>query len=663
MELPRRLEDSSYGSTRVEGLAEQQSNSVQTSFRDGQTINGFYLVRLIGCGQLSESWFGTSAQRQQEAVVKTLSPTWANIAGAVAFFQQHLETLHHLHHPNVVAVQDCRLEEQKLYWITEIGRSGSIVSRIKRQGPLDAMDALGVVSQVADGLSHAARQGIVHGGLKPENIVTDGPGIARISDFGNEIVALRLVQAGHGSFRSLHPEFVSPEVRSGKPATAASDVFSLGAVLVYLISGVLPHAEVFHSAKLRITPAIKNLLLRMLAPRPDQRFSSYGELRGALDEAIISTRNQMRAEEESSVRLRAALVHPNSASDTHPELGSHWITGLQDKDRIPPMADTTSSRRRSEKLGLPEPSESSPGVEISVTVPPAVPAESQVAVARSFAPPQGSSLAAAKIPATESTAYAVFGLTGNVTATPEVVAPVSEVSAPVAMPPVRKGSNVLLIAAVAASVAFVAGGTVMWLNTNGAKTSKIESPLAQNGPNAGAPSAIIEHPETGMPIVAPQRAPRPVASAATPLSNEIVVDDGVPGNLILEPADSWRPSAELRSSHAAGSLVGKVDATPKKATFMVDVPADGKYEISLYWISRAATLRSTLVPVVVNTSSGAISLFVDQVNTPTGFNRLGKFELRAGMHQPLVTLSTENIDPAGGNVHISVDALKLVPVK
>ncbi len=144
-------------------------------------------------------------------------------------------------------------------------------------------------------------------------------------------------------------------------------------------------------------------------------------------------------------------------------------------------------------------------------------------------------------------------------------------------------------------------------------------------------------------------------------AGEIIVDDADPDALILLPtADAWRPSSEPRRSYANGSVVTRADGTKKSATFRVSIPADGVYDVQLFWVSSGSEFRSNAVPVFVHTSDGIKKVIIDQVSLGDQFQTLGKFPLNAGTNQPVVSISTAGV-PAGTTTFISVDALKLVP--
>ncbi|GIX45703.1 MAG: hypothetical protein D6691_02545 [Candidatus Hydrogenedentota bacterium] len=156
--------------------------------------------------------------------------------------------------------------------------------------------------------------------------------------------------------------------------------------------------------------------------------------------------------------------------------------------------------------------------------------------------------------------------------------------------------------------------------------------------------------------------PAPQAPSGGTGGPEIIVDDKTPGGLILDPPDAWRTSVNVADSHEGGSLIAPVDGKPAKATFVADVPEDGEYEIYLWWTASQASFRPTEVPVTVYTASGPVQAKVDQTKGPKMWNLVGKYSLKAGQKQNILTISTEGL-PASQTQFVSVDAMKLVKVK
>jgi len=151
--------------------------------------------------------------------------------------------------------------------------------------------------------------------------------------------------------------------------------------------------------------------------------------------------------------------------------------------------------------------------------------------------------------------------------------------------------------------------------------------------------------------------------ATTAAAGEIIIDDKVPGGFTAEPAGAWEPSAQTADSFQDSSVFARVDGNVKKATFNADIPADGEYEVSLWFVVSNNQFRSAAVPVTIHTAAGPQTITVDQTNLASGkkWNTLGRFALKAGTKVPVVTVSTEGLAP-GPTLSVSADAVRLVKV-
>lgn len=174
-------------------------------------------------------------------------------------------------------------------------------------GRLNPAQALKIVAQVASGLAEAHARGIIHRDIKPSNILVTRRGVVKIVDFGLAQMqgAGQLTQDGA---RMGTPAYMSPEQAMGEPADDRTDIWSLGVVLHELLTGDRPFDagsvagtlyQVVHEEPhfMELVPdAIRPVLGRMLAKRPEDRFSTVAELREELDrlastplDALVST--------------------------------------------------------------------------------------------------------------------------------------------------------------------------------------------------------------------------------------------------------------------------------------------------------------------------------------------------------------------------------------
>lgn len=204
-----------------------------------------------------------------KVAIKQLLPS--NLVGAgrdaVERLAREASALSRLQHPNVVPLVE--LVGQGSAVVTQWMDGGSLATRLA-QGPLEPARAIEIAAGVLTALAEAHRLGIVHRDVKPSNILFDAAGVPRLADFGAAHLADTAATATAGVIGTL--AYMSPEQREGRPATPASDVFSVGVVLWDMLTGTMPPAPIalgsFHP---ELGTAHDHALQSLLAQEPSSR--------------------------------------------------------------------------------------------------------------------------------------------------------------------------------------------------------------------------------------------------------------------------------------------------------------------------------------------------------------------------------------------------------
>ena len=204
-------------------------------------IAGRYtLEREIGRGGAGVVHLARDEVLDRHVAIKRMGLLPGTTEDDVARAQREARLAAGINHPHVVSILDL-VKDEDCYWLVMehvVGRT--LTQVIAAEGPLSPTRAAAVVAQAADALVEANKAGIVHRDVKPSNLMIDDHDHAKLGDFGiarsADDAALTRTGLVTGS-----PAYLAPEVASGSPATAASDVWSLGATLFHALTGRAPY--------------------------------------------------------------------------------------------------------------------------------------------------------------------------------------------------------------------------------------------------------------------------------------------------------------------------------------------------------------------------------------------------------------------------------------
>jgi eukaryotic-like serine/threonine-protein kinase len=273
----------------------------------GAVIDGRYeVLSRIGVGGMADVYLARDQLLGRQVAVKLLHHRFAEDQEFVERFRREASSAAGLSHPNVVAIFD-RGEWDGTYYIAmEYLPGSSLKAFVREQGPLDAVAAIDIVIQILQAARFAHRRGVIHRDLKPHNVILDGEGRAKVTDFG-------IARAGAsdmtltGSIMGT-AQYLSPEQAQGHAVSAASDIYAVGIVLYELLTGSVPFdgetavtialkqvsaappapsavGSALHGVDGRspIPPELDAVVLRALAKDPAERFADAEQFIAALE--------------------------------------------------------------------------------------------------------------------------------------------------------------------------------------------------------------------------------------------------------------------------------------------------------------------------------------------------------------------------------------------
>ena len=264
-----------------------------------QRIGKYELLEKLG-----EGGFGVVYKARDPALnvlraIKVLHPILLADSRFIARFQKEARIAAQLEHPHLVPVYELGEEKGRYYLVMKYLAGGSLKDRLSREGKLSFAQACQILEQVAGALAFAfEEQQLVHRDLKPGNILFDGEGKALVADFGfARSLAETSASYSSGGFVGT-PAYMAPEVWRGKPASPASDVYSLACVFYEMVTGQVLFAgesppEVMTKHVLEgpqfavgwaegLPEGVEAVLLKALAKEPSERYATAGEFVQAL---------------------------------------------------------------------------------------------------------------------------------------------------------------------------------------------------------------------------------------------------------------------------------------------------------------------------------------------------------------------------------------------
>ncbi|MCE9579305.1 MAG: serine/threonine protein kinase [Deltaproteobacteria bacterium] len=304
--------------------------AVRRELFEARRLGGYRLRRRIAVGGMGEVWQAWHGALKRDVAVKILRLDLADAAAAARFEREAASTAS-LTHPNTVRVLDYGVTDDGLsYYAMELLDGATVAELVAQTGPMPAARVVHLARQAAAALAEAHAAGIVHRDIKPSNllITTTGgePDFVKLIDFGiararagDHAATLTQVDMVIGT-----PAYMAPEQAAGGAVDAATDVYALGAVCYFaltgrpLYAGGTPEAtlgrvqleqpeRVSLHAPAPIPPDVEEIVMRCLRKDPRQRFVDAGALAAALAESSLGKAWR-------PVRAPAITLAPTTAS-------------------------------------------------------------------------------------------------------------------------------------------------------------------------------------------------------------------------------------------------------------------------------------------------------------------------------------------------------------
>jgi eukaryotic-like serine/threonine-protein kinase len=206
----------------------------------GTVLSGRYrLEAKLGSGGMSTVYLARDTTLDRPVAVKVMHREMSEQADQLERFRQEARAVAKLSHPNVVSVIDAGEDGGYPYIVFEYVEGETLKARINRIGALDTQEALAYAIEIARGLTVAHARKMVHRDIKPQNVLIDAEGRAKLTDFG---ISRQLEQDGMTATGRVlgTTDYVAPEQAMGHGADQRSDIYALGVVLFEMLTGGVP---------------------------------------------------------------------------------------------------------------------------------------------------------------------------------------------------------------------------------------------------------------------------------------------------------------------------------------------------------------------------------------------------------------------------------------
>lgn len=296
-------------------MSEEQLIQVPGTFGD----NGNFLIeRELGRGGMGGVYMGRDKMLDRPVAVKVMLKEYGSDPEFVEKFKREAQAVARLIHPNIAQVYSYGFSEGMPYIAMELVAGGSLDGLMKTHGKnIDIPRVMKICEQVAQALRCAADQGLVHGDVKPENILLDANGNAKLVDFG-----LAAMQKNTDEIWGT-PYYIAPEKVRKQPVDYRADMYSLGGTIYHALTGVCPFegddAIAVVKARFQETPKkpseirpgiskqVDFLVMKMLEVDPANRYPTF--------EALLEDYKKVMATGLNSTQSLDEAVHDGSVAD------------------------------------------------------------------------------------------------------------------------------------------------------------------------------------------------------------------------------------------------------------------------------------------------------------------------------------------------------------
>lgn len=273
-------------------------NKSASGFNAGQRIGKYTLRQLIGRGRKTEVYRAFHPEFKREVAIKIFFPGIDLTTDIAQRFRQETRAIAAVKHPNVIRIFDYGAEGQVFFLVMELVLGTTLRDMLSaRPTGLDREDTLRIFSEITSAVASAHDQNIIHGNIKPDNVLIDPTRRPVVSDFS--IPLLRQSDPTNADLiANIAPAYLAPEQITGSEIGVSGDIYALGILLYEMVTGDVPFkgsresvmSQHLHTAptppsqiNVGLDPRIEYVILKALNKTPADRYASTRDMLADLE--------------------------------------------------------------------------------------------------------------------------------------------------------------------------------------------------------------------------------------------------------------------------------------------------------------------------------------------------------------------------------------------